>query len=62
MPKIEMDVSHNLPQDEALKRIKTLLGEVKNKHQDKIEDLHKNGQAMLGNSGFLLWGFLLPSH
>ena len=51
-----MDISHDLTQDDTLKCIKTLLGEVKNEHQDKIEDLHEKWTGNVGEFWFSIMG------
>lgn len=52
MPKINIVVSHKLSQDEALQRIKTLLGEVKNQFADKIRNLHEQWDGNTGTFSF----------
>jgi len=42
MPKISITVQHQLSPDEALARIKNLLYQIKEAHQDKITDLHED--------------------
>ena len=57
MAKLNMVVSHRLTQDEAVKRIKTLLGEVKNQFTDKISDLREEWNGNRGNFSFSVMGF-----
>jgi hypothetical protein len=42
MPKFSILVPHELPQEEALKRIKNDLADLKTRFADKISDLHEN--------------------
>ena len=57
MAKLDMAISHNLPQDEAAKRIQTLLGEVKNQFADKISNLSENWDGNTGTFSFSAMGF-----
>ena len=57
MPKLNMAVSHKLTQDEAVKRIKNLLNEVKTRHADKISDLHEEWDGNMGKFRFSAMGF-----
>lgn len=56
MAKLNMAVSHRLTQDEAVKRIKTLLGEVKNQFTDKISDLREEWDGNTGKFSFSVMG------
>ncbi|MEE8131551.1 MAG: polyhydroxyalkanoic acid system family protein [Candidatus Paceibacterota bacterium] len=57
MPKLKMAVSHRLSQDEALRRIKTLLGDVKNQFADKISNLHEEWNGNTSRFSFSVMGF-----
>lgn len=57
MANINIVVSHHLTQDEALKRIKTLLGEVKNQFTDKISNPHEEWNDNTGKFSFSVMGF-----
>jgi hypothetical protein len=57
MSKLNMSVPHDLSQDEALKRIKGLLGEVKTQFADKMSDLHEAWNGNSGNFSFSAMGF-----
>ena len=57
MAKLNMAVSHRLTQDEALRRVKTLLGEVKTQFADKISDLHEEWNGNTGKFSFSAMGF-----
>jgi hypothetical protein len=56
MPKLKMVIPHELSQDEALRRIKTLLGEVKTQFADKISDLREQWNGNTGTFRFLAMG------
>ena len=57
MPKLRMEVSHTLSQEEALKRIKGLLGEVKIQFADKVTDLNERWSGNEGTFSFSAMGF-----
>ena len=57
MAKLNMVVSHRLTQDEAVTRVKTLLGEVKNQFADKISDLREEWNGNTGKFSFSAMGF-----
>jgi putative polyhydroxyalkanoic acid system protein len=57
MPTLEMTINHNLPQQEALQRIKKLLSETKRDHGDKIQDLKETWNGNEGNFSFKAQGF-----
>lgn len=57
MANFNMSVPHHLPQDEALDRIKNLLGEAKRDHGDKISDLTENWNGNTGTFSFKAMGF-----
>ena len=52
MPKLYMTITHHLSQDEALKRIKGLLGDVKTQFADKISDLRERWNGNAGGFSF----------
>jgi predicted NBD/HSP70 family sugar kinase len=52
MPKLNMTIPHNLTQDEALKRIKTLLNTVKTQFADTISNLHEEWDGNTGKFSF----------
>jgi hypothetical protein len=52
MPKLNMTISHNLTQDEANKRIKTLLNDLKKQFADTISDLHEEWDGNTGTFRF----------
>ena len=57
MPKLTVVVTHNLAQDEAIKRIKNLLNDVKKQFIDKIKDLYEEWDGHESNFGFTVVGF-----
>ena len=52
-----MSVPHHLPPEEALKRIKTLLGEVKAQYADKITSLREDWNGNTGRFNLTAMGF-----
>ena len=59
MPKLSMNISHSLSQDEAIKRIKNLLNDVKTQYADKIGDLHEEWNGSTEKFNFSAMGFPL---
>lgn len=57
MAKLDMIISHKLSEDEALKRIKGLLGEVRREYGDKITDLSEQWDGNKGFFSFSAMGF-----
>ncbi|MFY9457339.1 MAG: polyhydroxyalkanoic acid system family protein [Candidatus Spechtbacterales bacterium] len=57
MPKLNMTVTHKLSQDEALARIKSLLGEVKTEFGDKVSNLKEDWSGNRGTFSFSAMGF-----
>ena len=57
MPKINMTIVHKLSQDEALIRIKGLLGEVKTEFGDKVSNLKEDWNGYTGTFNFSAMGF-----
>lgn len=57
MAKLNIVVSHCLTQEEAVKRIKTLLGEVKTQFSDKISNLIEEWNGNTGKFSFSAMGF-----
>ena len=52
MPMLNMTVPHNLEQNEALTRIKKLLGDVKTQFADKISNLQEDWDGNTGKFQF----------
>jgi hypothetical protein len=57
MPKLEIKVTHELTQSEALTRIKKFLPELKAQHSDQISDLEESWSSNTGNFIFKIKGF-----
>ena len=57
MSKLNITVPHKLSQDEALRRTKTLLGEVKTQFTNKIKDLSEQWNGNTGTFSFSVMGF-----
>ena len=57
MPTLEMIIDHNLPREEALKRIKNLLSETKRDHGDKIQNLAETWTGNEGTFSFKAQGY-----
>ena len=57
MPKITVTEPHRLPKDEALKRIKGLLGQVKAQYADQISNLQEQWDGYSGTFSFAAMGF-----
>ncbi|MEI6809099.1 MAG: polyhydroxyalkanoic acid system family protein [bacterium] len=57
MPALEMTVAHSLTQDEALRRIKTMLADLRAKHADQITDLNENWDGDTGTFRLSAMGF-----
>ena len=48
MPNLMVSVSHQLSQDEALRRIRAAVADAKTQHADKINDLHDSWSGYVG--------------
>ena len=57
MANLDVEIPHNLTQEEAIERIKKLLGEIKRKHGDRISDLKENWEGNVGDFSFTAQGF-----
>ncbi|MGD0264868.1 MAG: polyhydroxyalkanoic acid system family protein [Candidatus Methylomirabilota bacterium] len=57
MPKLDMTVPHRLSQDEALRRIQGMRGEVKTQFAGKISNLHEDWSGSSGTFSFSAMGF-----
>jgi hypothetical protein len=57
MAKFNMEITHTLAQDEAAKRIKRLLGDVKAQFADKIANLKEEWKEGTGTFSFTAMGF-----
>ena len=57
MPKIEINIPHELSQAEALTRIQNFLPELKAQHSDRIKDLEEKWNGNTGEFKFKVSGF-----
>lgn len=57
MPKLDMVISHSLSQDEAVKRIKNLLSDVKTQFADRITGLHEEWNGNMAKLDFTVMSF-----
>ena len=57
MPKIELNIPHNLHQREALTRIQNFLPKLKEQHSDRIKDLEESWNGNTGEFKFKISGF-----
>ena len=57
MPKIELNISHELTQSEALNRIQHFLPQLKSQHSDRIKDLEESWTGSKGQFRFKISGF-----
>lgn len=57
MPKLELNISHELSQSEALNRIQDFLPQLKNQHSDRIKDLEESWSGSKGQFRFKISGF-----
>lgn len=57
MASLEMNIPHQLPKDEALKRVQGLLQQIKSQHSDKISNLHEEWSGNIGKFNFSALGF-----
>jgi Putative polyhydroxyalkanoic acid system protein (PHA_gran_rgn) len=57
MPKMKISVLHSLDPDEATRRIKNLVGDVKKQFADKVTDVKEEWSGNNGQFGFKAMGF-----
>ncbi|MEJ0104130.1 MAG: polyhydroxyalkanoic acid system family protein [Bacteroidota bacterium] len=57
MPELNISIPHQLSQQEALQRVKTLLEKVTSQHGDKISNLQQEWTDNKGVFSFLVMGF-----
>jgi len=57
MPELKASIPHQLPKDEALQRVKSLLEQIKSQHEDKISNLQQDWKGFTGLFSFLVMGF-----
>ena len=56
MAKLNIKIPHRQPKDEALSRVKNLLGEVKREHGDQVSDLVERWSGDRGTFHFKVLG------
>jgi hypothetical protein len=61
MPKIDIIVPHQLPQEEALQRLQGFTAELKNRFADKITLLEERWDETQGQFRFLVFGFSISA-
>ena len=59
MSKLKMSIPHNLPEEEALLRMKSLLTNLKEQQKDVVSDVQENWDGKTGNFSFSAKGFEL---
>jgi len=57
MARLDMNLRHNLPQDEALRRIKELLTDVQRRYADKVSNVREDWNGYVGSFSFSVSGF-----
>jgi hypothetical protein len=57
MTSLKMNIPHQLSQEEALLRIKHLLGKLKQEQKDKISNVTEDWKDETGNFGFTTYGY-----
>lgn len=59
MSHFNMSIPHQLSQEDALKRIQSLLSEARKEHSDKITNLDEKWDGNTGQFSFTVMGFAL---
>lgn len=59
MASLDLMIPHQLPKDEALARIKGLLGKLKQEQKDKISNVHETWEGDTGTFRFTIQGFAI---
>lgn len=57
MASLKMNIPHQLSKEEALSRIKNLLGKLKQEQKDKISNVTENWKEDTGNFRFTTYGY-----
>ena len=57
MAKLDIDIPHQLSQEEALQRVKTLLTKTREQHSDQVKDLKESWNGPTGDFSFSIMGF-----
>ena len=59
MSDLKLSIPHKLSAEEALARIKNLLNDLKNDHQDMVEEVNEDWNGNAGKFSFSVKGFSL---
>ena len=59
MPKMSMEIPHNLPKDEARSRIEGMIGTLKEQYGSQISDLHEEWSGDTGTFSARAMGYKL---
>lgn len=57
MPKMSVNVPHQLDQEQATERLKGILEKIKERYQGQVSDLHEDWQGNVLNYAFKTFGF-----
>ena len=57
MPELNVSIPHQLTRQEALQRVKSVLGKVKSQHEDRISNLQQEWTDHSGKFSFSIMGF-----
>jgi hypothetical protein len=57
MPKINVELPHNLGRKEAKRRVQSMLNNLKNEHSDKISGMNEQWEGDRGSFSFTAMGF-----
>jgi hypothetical protein len=57
MSNFSISIAHNLPQEEAIKRIKSGLEDLKKRYEDNISDMHEEWKGSICEFGLSISGF-----
>lgn len=57
MARLDMSFRHDLPQDEALRRIKGLLSDIQRRFNDKVSNVYERWNGYVGEFSFSVSGF-----
>ena len=57
MSNLRMSIPHNLPEEEALQRIKSLLTNLKEQQRDVVSNVQESWEGKTGNFSFSAKGF-----
>ena len=57
MPELKVSLPHQLSQEEALQRVKSLMEKIRSQHADKISNLQEDWNGDTGTFRFQVMGF-----